>query len=247
MMKRVILPTLLALIFLATTAGAVNLPTISLGVKDAAGPQEVSTALQVLFVLTILSVAPAILLMTTAFTRIVIVLGFVRQAMGTQNMPPNQIIIGLALFLTFFIMSPVINRVNTTALQPYMAKKISQQQALDRTVEAMREFMFSQVQEDELQLLIEITRREQPRDRKDISTMILIPAFMLSELKLAFQMGFMIYVPFLVIDMIVASVLMSMGMMMLPPIIISLPFKLLLFVLVDGWNLVVGSLMKSFG
>ncbi len=246
-MKRVILPTLLALIFLATTAGAVNLPTISLGVKDAAGPQEVSTALQVLFVLTILSVAPAILLMTTAFTRIVIVLGFVRQAMGTQNMPPNQIIIGLALFLTFFIMSPVINRVNTTALQPYMAKKISQQQALDRTVEAMREFMFSQVQEDELQLLIEITRREQPRDRKDISTMILIPAFMLSELKLAFQMGFMIYVPFLVIDMIVASVLMSMGMMMLPPIIISLPFKLLLFVLVDGWNLVVGSLMKSFG
>ena len=246
-MKRILLPTLLALLFLATSAGAVNLPTVSLGIKNAAGPQQVSTALQVLFVLTILSVAPAILLMTTAFTRIVIVLGFVRQAMGTQNMPPNQIIIGLALFLTFFIMSPVINRINTTAYQPYMAKKISEQQALDRTVEAMRGFMFSQVQEDELQLLIEITGKKQPRDRNDISTMILIPAFMLSELKLAFQMGFMIYVPFLVIDMIVASVLMSMGMMMLPPIIISLPFKLLLFVLVDGWNLVVGSLMKSFG
>ncbi len=246
-MKRILLPTLLALLLLATSAGAVNLPTVSLGIKNAAGPQQVSTALQVLFVLTILSVAPAILLMTTAFTRIVIVLGFVRQAMGTQNMPPNQIIIGLALFLTFFIMSPVINRINTTAYQPYMAKKISEQQALDRTVEAMRGFMFSQVQEDELQLLIEITGKKQPRDRNDISTMILIPAFMLSELKLAFQMGFMIYVPFLVIDMIVASVLMSMGMMMLPPIIISLPFKLLLFVLVDGWNLVVGSLMKSFG
>ncbi len=246
-MKRIILPTLLVLLVLATSARAVNLPTLSVGIKEAAGPQEVSTALQVLFVLTIISVAPAILLMTTAFTRIVIVLGFVRQAMGTQNMPPNQIIIGLALFLTFFIMSPVISRINTTAFQPYMDKKISQQQALDRTVEAMRDFMFSQVQEDELQLLIEITRKQQPEDRKDISTMILIPAFMLSELKLAFQMGFMIYVPFLVIDMIVASVLMSMGMMMLPPIIISLPFKLLLFVLVDGWNLVVGSLMKSFG
>ncbi len=246
-MRRILLPTLLALLLLAGTAQAVNLPTLSLGVREAAGPQEVSTALQVLFVLTILSVAPAILLMTTAFTRIVIVLGFVRQAMGTQNMPPNQIIIGLALFLTFFIMSPVIDRINTTAFQPYMAQQITQQQALDRTVEAMREFMFSQVQEDELQLLIEITRQEQPEDRKDISTMILIPAFMLSELKLAFQMGFMIYVPFLVIDMIVASVLMSMGMMMLPPIIISLPFKLLLFVLVDGWNLVVGSLMQSFG
>ncbi len=246
-MKRVLLFSLPVLLLLAGSAGAVNLPTVSLGIKDAAGPQEVSTALQVLFVLTILSVAPAILLMTTAFTRIVIVLGFVRQAMGTQNMPPNQIIIGLALFLTFFIMSPVIDRINTTAFQPYMAKTISQQQALDRTVEAMREFMFSQVQESELQLLIEITHKEQPRDRNDISTMILIPAFMLSELKLAFQMGFMIYVPFLVIDMIVASVLMSMGMMMLPPIIISLPFKLLLFVLVDGWNLVVGSLMQSFG
>jgi len=245
--KRILLPTLLVLLLLDGTARAVNLPTLSLGIKEATGPQEVSTALQVLFVLTILSVAPAILLMTTAFTRIVIVLGFVRQAMGTQNMPPNQIIIGLALFLTFFIMSPVIDRINTTAFQPYMAQQITQQQALDRTVEAMREFMFSQVQEDELQLLIEITRQEQPEDRKDISTMILIPAFMLSELKLAFQMGFMIYVPFLVIDMIVASVLMSMGMMMLPPIIISLPFKLLLFVLVDGWNLVVGSLMQSFG
>ena len=240
------------LIFLGTlllpdVVQAVNLPTLSLGVKDAATPQEVSTALQVLFVLTILSIAPAILLMTTAFTRIVIVLGFVRQAMGTQNMPPNQIIVGLSMFLTFFVMSPVINQINTSALQPYLEEQITQKEALDNAIGTMREFMFSQVQENELQLLIDITKKEQPADRKDISTTILIPAFMLSELKLAFQMGFMIYVPFLVIDMIVASVLMSMGMMMLPPIVISLPFKLLLFVLVDGWHLVVGSLMKSFG
>ncbi len=237
----------LSVLLLPDVTMAVNLPTLSLGVKDAATPQEVSTALQVLFVLTILSVAPAILLMTTAFTRIVIVLGFVRQAMGTQNMPPNQIIIGLSLFLTFFVMSPVFNQINTNALQPYLKEQITQKEALDKAVGAMREFMFSQVQENELQLLIDITKKEQPADRKDISTTILIPAFMLSELKLAFQMGFMIYVPFLVIDMIVASVLMSMGMMMLPPIVISLPFKLLLFVLVDGWHLVVGSLMKSFG
>ena len=237
----------LSALLLPDVVQAVNLPTLSLGVKDAATPQEVSTALQVLFVLTILSVAPAILLMTTAFTRIVIVLGFVRQAMGTQNMPPNQIIIGLSLFLTFFVMSPVFNQINTSALQPYMEKQITQKEALDKAIGTMREFMFSQVQENELQLLIDITKKEQPADRKDISTTILIPAFMLSELKLAFQMGFMIYVPFLVIDMIVASVLMSMGMMMLPPIVISLPFKLLLFVLVDGWHLVVGSLMKSFG
>lgn len=237
----------LSFLLLPGLAEAVNLPTVSLGVKDAATPEEVSTALQVLFILTILSIAPAILLMTTAFTRIVIVLGFVRQAMGTQNMPPNQIIIGLALFLTFFVMAPVFNTINTTALQPYLDKKITQQAALDKAVTAMRGFMFSQVKEEELQLLIDITKKEQPANKQDISTTILIPAFILSELKLAFQMGFMIYVPFLVIDMIVASVLMSMGMMMLPPIIISLPFKLLLFVLVDGWHLVVGSLMQSFG
>jgi flagellar biosynthetic protein FliP len=230
-----------------TLAAAVNLPTLSLGIKDAATPAEVSTALQALLVLTILTVAPAILLMTTAFTRIVIVLGFVRQAMGTQNTPPNQVILGLALFLTFFIMAPTINTINTQALQPYMQEKITQQRALERSVEVMREFMFSQVQESELQLFIDITKEQQPDDKKAVSTSILIPAFMLSELKRSFQMGFMIYVPFLVIDMLVSSVLMSMGMMMLPPIVISLPFKLLLFVLVDGWQLVIGSLMKSFG
>ena len=246
-MKRIGPATVLLCLLAPAIACAVNLPTLSLGVKDAATPAEVSTALQVLFVLTILSVAPAILLMTTAFTRIVIVLGFVRQAMGTQNTPPNQVILGLALFLTFFVMSPTLNAINTQALQPYTKEQITQQQALERSVQVMREFMFSQVQENELQLFIDITKEEQPTDKKDISSMILIPAFMLSELKRSFQMGFMIYVPFLVIDMLVSSVLMSMGMMMLPPIVISLPFKLLLFVLVDGWQLVIGSLIKSFG
>ncbi len=246
-MKRSTLLFSLFLILLPTIASAVNLPTLSFGITDANTPAEVSTALQVLLVLTILTVAPAILLMTTAFTRIVIVLGFVRQAMGTQNTPPNQVLLGLALFLTFFVMAPTLNTINREALQPYLQEQISQQQALERSVHVMRNFMFSQVQESELQLFIDITKEQQPENKKDVSSSILIPAFMLSELKLAFQMGFMIYVPFLVIDMLVASVLMSMGMMMLPPIVISLPFKLLLFVLVDGWQLVVGSLMKSFG
>lgn len=246
-MKRLAATVFLLVLLAPTLAAAVMAPTLSLGVKDAATPAEVSTALQVLLVLTILTVAPSILLMTTAFTRIIIVLGFVRQAMGTQSTPPNQILLGLALFLTFFIMAPTFNTINTEALQPYMAEKITQQQAMQRSVEVMRDFMFSQVQESELQLFIDITKEEQPAEKKDLSSMILIPAFMLSELKRSFQMGFMIYVPFLVIDMLVSSVLMSMGMMMLPPIVISLPFKLLLFVLVDGWQLVVGSLMKSFG
>lgn len=246
-MNRWLIILTLLLVLVPELAVAVNLPTISVGIKDATTPAEVSTALQVLLVLTILTVAPAILLMTTAFTRIIIVLSFVRQAMGTQNTPPNQVLLGLALFLTLFVMAPTFNSINQQALQPYMQEKITQQQALGRSLEVMRDFMFSQVQESELQLLIDLTKEEQPADKKEVSSAILIPAFMLSELKRAFQMGFMIYVPFLVIDMLVASVLMAMGMMMLPPIVISLPFKLLLFVLVDGWQLVVGSLMKSFG
>lgn len=233
------------LTLIASQAFAVGLPTITFGVEDADSPEQVSHALQVLFLITILSVAPAILLMMTCFARIVIVLGFVRQAMGTNNMPPTQIIIGLSLFLTFFVMSPTINDINEKALQPYMNDEINQTQALKQAVNPLRDFMFSHVMEKELQLLSDLTLEGEPVDQEDIPTMTLIPAFMLSELKRAFQMGFMIYIPFLVIDMIVASVLMSMGMMMLPPVIISMPFKLLLFVLVDGWGLVVGSLLKS--
>ena len=235
-----------ALTLLPGAVAAAGLPTLSIGVQEAATPAEVSTALQVLLVLTVLSVAPAILLMTTAFTRIIIVLSFVRQAMGTQNTPPNQVLLGLALFLTLFVMAPTLNALNDRAVQPYMAERITQQQALEQSVAVMRDFMFSQVQESELQLFIEITKEEQPENPKEVSTLILVPAFMLSELKRAFQMGFMIYVPFLVIDMLVSSVLMAMGMMMLPPIVISLPFKLLLFVLVDGWTLLIGSLVQSF-
>ena len=236
-----------ALLLSAQSAYCVGLPTVTFGLEDANSPQKVSTALQVLFVLTILSVAPAIILMTTSFTRIVIVLGFVRQALGTQNMPPTQIILGLSLFLSFFIMSPTLQEMNTTALKPYMDNKISQKDALDKALIPMRKFMFSQVKESELGLLMDITLDKEPINQDEVPTMTLVPAFMLSELKRSFEMGFMIYIPFLVIDMIVASILMSMGMMMLPPVIISMPFKLLLFVLVDGWNLIVGSLIKSFG
>lgn len=231
----------------ATLCHSVGMPTITFGVDEADTPQKVSSALQVLFLLTILSVAPAILLMTTCFTRIVIVLGFVRQALGTQNMPPTQIILGLSLFLSFFIMSPTFSEMYDNALQPYLNEEINQGDALKEALVPLRKFMFSQVKEEELTLLTEIAMDEEPKDQDDIPTMTLIPAFMLSELKRAFEMGFMIYIPFLVIDMIVASILMSMGMMMLPPVIISMPFKLLLFVLVDGWSLVVGSLVKSFG
>ncbi|MCW8859278.1 MAG: flagellar type III secretion system pore protein FliP [Deltaproteobacteria bacterium] len=238
---------LLFCLLMPLSAYAQGLPTITLGIGEATNPAEVSTALQILIVLTILSVAPAILLMTTGFTRIVIVLSFVRQAMGTQQAPSNQIVIGLALFLTFFVMAPVFNQVNEKALQPYLEQQISQEQALTEALQPMRQFMFSQVGEKDLQLLVDISKSPQPENQADISMLTLIPAFMLSELKRAFQMGFLLFVPFLMIDMIVASILMAMGMMMLPPIIISLPFKILLFVLVDGWSLVIGSLVQSFG
>ncbi|HEY5672421.1 MAG TPA: flagellar type III secretion system pore protein FliP [Malonomonas sp.] len=241
------LKTVLLLILLLLPVAAQALPTITLGVGNATEPGEVSTALQVIILLTILSVAPAILLMTTGFTRIVIVLSFVRQAIGTQQAPSNQIVIGLSLFLTFFIMAPVYDQVNETALQPYLEKKINQEQAITAALTPVRAFMFTQVGEKDLQLLVDISKSPQPENQADISLLTLIPAFMLSELKRAFQMGFLIFVPFLMIDMIVASILMAMGMMMLPPIIVSLPFKILLFVLVDGWTLVIGSLVQSFG
>lgn len=237
---------LLLILFPLVAQAAPSIPTVTVGIGEAKSPAQVSNALQVMLLFTVMSVAPAILLMTTGFTRIVIVLSFVRHAMGTQQAPPNQVIVGLALFLTFFVMAPVFGQINKDALQPYMKKEIELGVAIDRTVKPMREFMFSQTNEKELQLLTDITKVESPKNRDDVPTMTLIPAFMLSELKRAFQMGFLIFIPFLVIDMVVASILMSMGMMMLPPVIISLPFKILLFVLVDGWNLVVGSLVQSF-
>ncbi|MEA1899913.1 MAG: flagellar type III secretion system pore protein FliP [Thermodesulfobacteriota bacterium] len=221
-------------------------PFFSIGLDKAVDPGQVSVVLEIFLLLTVLSLAPAILIMLTSFTRIVIVLSVLRQAIGTHQMPPNQIIIGLALFLTFFIMTPVWHDINQNALQPYLDKKITQQQALESASQPLRSFMFKQTKEKDLALLVDIADIERPRNVDDVPISVLIPSFIISELKTAFQIGFLLYVPFLIIDMVVASVLLSMGMMMLPPIMISLPFKLMLFVLADGWYLIVGSLVKSF-
>lgn len=203
--------------------------------------------LRILGMLTVLTLAPAILLTMTSFTRIVIVFSFLRQALGTMQSPPNQVMIALALFLTVFIMQPVWSKVNEDALQPYMEGTISQEVAMERALAPVRTFMFAHTRQKDLALFMKTAADEKPRTRADVSTFQLVPAFVLSELKTAFQMGFMLYVPFLVLDMVVASILMAMGMMMLPPVLISLPFKVMLFVLVDGWNLLVGSLVRSFG
>ncbi len=225
----------------------VTLPSINLGFKSTNNPQEVVSAIKILMMLTVLTLAPAILIMMTAFTRIIIVLSFVRQALGTQQMPPNQLLVGLALFLTFFIMAPVFNQVNTNALQPYLNNQIGQDAAVDAALAPIRVFMFNQTRAQDLELFVRLSKMGTPKTRADVPTPVLIPAFVLSELKTAFQIGFIIYLPFLVIDMVAASVLMAMGMMMLPPVVISLPFKIMLFVMVDGWTLLVGSLVKSFG
>jgi flagellar biosynthetic protein FliP len=209
-------------------------------------PQDMSVVLQIFLLLTVLSLAPAILVMLTSFTRIAIVLSLMRQALGTNQMPPNQIIIGLSLFLTLFVMMPVWNTINEQALQPYLAKKVDQETALKQAVQPLKKFMLKQTREQDLALLLNISRSARPRNSQEVPFTVLIPSFIISELKTAFQMGFMLYIPFLVIDMVVASVLLSMGMMMLPPIMVSLPFKLMVFVLADGWHLIVGSLVKSF-
>ncbi len=222
------------------------LPALNIGLGEAKNPGEVSVLLQIIFLLTVLSLAPAILIMMTSFTRLAIVFSFLRHAIGTQQMPPNQILIGLSLFLTFFIMTPVWQAVKTTAWDPYMKKTITQEQALEAAAKPVRAFMFKQTREKDLALFVNLAKIVKPKNTEDIPTMVLVPAFMISELKTAFQIGFVLFLPFLVIDMVVSSVLLSMGMMMLPPVMISLPFKVLLFVLVDGWHLIVGSLVKSF-
>ena len=205
-----------------------------------------AAALQFFLLLTILSLVPAILMMVTSFVRITIVLSFVRNAVGVPQLPPNQVLLGLALFLTFFVMAPTWQRINTEALQPYLANQLPADQAFEKGSEPLREFMFKQVRERDLALFIQLGNLPRPNTQADVPTYALVPAFMISELKTAFQMGFLILIPFLVIDLVVSSVLMSMGMMMLPPATISLPFKLLLFVLADGWHLIVRSLIESF-
>ncbi|RYL92961.1 flagellar type III secretion system pore protein FliP [Sporolactobacillus sp. Y61] len=209
-------------------------------------PQDVAMTLQLLLILTILSLAPAILILMTSFTRIIIVLSFVRTSLSTQQMPPNQVLIGLALFLTFFIMAPVYGQINTQALQPYIRGDINQNQAVSRAEDPLKTFMAKETRQKDLDLFMKYGKYKMPDRIQDLPMTALVPAFTISELKTAFQMGFMIFIPFLVIDMVVASILMAMGMMMLPPVMISLPFKILLFIMVDGWYLIVESLLKSF-
>ncbi len=227
-------------------AEAAEAPFINIQMDGQGDPGRTSVVMQIFLLMTVLSLAPAILIMLTSFTRIAIVLSVLRQAIGTQSMPPNQIIIGLALFLTFFIMTPVWQNVNQNAVQPYLDKKISQSEAFERAIRPVRTFMFKQTREKDLAMMIEVAKRPRPSNMEEVDTSVLIPSFIISELKTAFQMAFMLYVPFLIIDMVVASVLLSMGMMMLPPVMVSLPFKLMLFVLADGWHLIVGSLVKGF-
>ncbi len=221
-------------------------PNIDIGVRSAETPEDVGVGLQILFLLTFLSLAPAILVMVTSFTRIIVVLSFMRSAIGTQQMPPNQILVGLALFLTVFIMTPVWNQVNAEALQPYLQGQVSQEEAFNKAIQPVRSFMFKETREKDLALFVNLADIEHPKDSNDIPTYVLIPSFIISELKTAFEIGFVIFIPFIVIDMVVASTLMSMGMMMLPPAMISLPFKIMLFILVDGWHLIIRSLVQSF-
>ncbi|MEN6348074.1 MAG: flagellar type III secretion system pore protein FliP [Syntrophomonas sp.] len=238
---------LIVLFPVPASAEPFQIPSLNLQIGGGSGePQDLSSALQLIILITVLTLAPAILILLTSFTRIIVVLGFVRSSLATQQMPPNQVLIGLALFLTFFVMAPTFQQINREALQPYLNGQITQEKAFDVGIQPLRSFMFKQTREKDLALFVKLSKIERPRNFKDIPNYVLIPSFIISELKTAFQIGFVIFIPFLVIDMVVASALMSMGMMMLPPMMISLPFKILLFVLVDGWNLVIQSLMMSF-
>jgi flagellar biosynthetic protein FliP len=229
------------------TAGGFSLPSIAMNLGGADKPADLVNVLRIVLLLTVLTLAPAILVMMTSFTRVVIVLSFLRQSLGAQQMPPNQVIVGLSLFLSLFIMAPTWTRIQNDALTPFMEERMDQKTAFAKAEAPLREFMFGQTREKDLELFLSMSKIAKPKTRDEVPTYVLIPSFIVSELNTAFQMGFMLYLPFLVIDMVVSSILMAMGMMMLPPMTISLPFKLLLFVLIDGWGLVVGSIVKSFG
>jgi len=226
--------------------GADTIPTVNLSLSAPTNPEQLVTSLNLLVILTVLVIAPSILFMMTSFLRLVIVFSFLRQALGTQQMPPSNILVSLALILTFFIMEPVATKSYNTAIKPYLAKQIGYQEAFTKSVEPFKSFMIRNTREKDLALFFRIRKIQNPKNIEDVPLSVAAPAFMISELKTAFEIGFLLYLPFLVIDMVVASVLMSMGMMMLPPVMISLPFKLLIFVLVDGWNLLVGNLVASF-
>ncbi len=230
----------------AQAASTIPFPKIDLGISSSDNPKDMTLVMQILFLLTILSLAPAILILVTPFTRIVVVLSFLRQALGMPQVPPNQILIGLSLILTFFIMAPITEQINNDALEPYINKKIDQKEAFDKALIPLKHFMLKQTREKDIALMIKLSHSPRPKNYSDINTIVLIPAFIISELKTSFQIGFMLYIPFLVIDMVVSCILMSMGMVMLPPIMISLPFKLLLFVMADGWNLITQSIVNGF-
>lgn len=246
------------IVFLVMVAGAgiaygqdvgglrMPIPKITFDIKEAAGPREVALSLQILFLLTILTLAPAIIMMMTAFTRVVIVMDFIKRALSLQQMPPNQVIVGFSIFLTFFIMAPTFSKINEEALQPYLKGRIDNETFFEKGLDPLRTFMFKQTREKDIALFIRLAKLPKPKTEKDVPTHCLIPAFMISEMKRAFEIGIYIFIPFIVIDMIVASALMAMGMIMLPPIMISLPFKIILFVLVDGWNLLTYELVRSF-
>ena len=237
---------LMIIVIPAVSMGQNILPKITMGLEEASSPSDFVMTMQIIFLVTILSLAPSILIMMTSFTRLVIVFHFLRSALATQTVPSNQILIGLALFISIFIMKPVITEINDTALQPYLNEEITQKEALNIAAIPIKLFMLDQTRERDISLFIQLRQVDKPASMEDLSIFTLIPAFIISELKTAFQIGFLLYLPMLAIDMVVSSVLLSMGMMMLPPIMISLPFKLLLFVLVDGWYLVVESLVKGF-
>ena len=244
-MKRTVQISAALLVFFVPMIASA-LPGIDISIGSTEEPEKLVTGLKILGLLTVLTIAPAILLTMTSFTRILIVFSFLRQAIGTQQVPPNQIMVGLALFLTIFIMAPVGTRINEEAITPYREGLINDTDALDRAVVPLRQFMMSYTREKDLMLFYEISGQAKPNTVDEIGMRLLVPAFIISELKTAFEMGFMLFIPFIVLDIAIASMLMSMGMIMLPPALISLPLKLMLFVLVDGWNLIVGSIVRSF-
>jgi len=239
--------TLSILLFIISAfAQNMQLPTITLGAKSASNPDETVTAVQIVMLLTILTLAPSIIIMTTSFTRIIIIFHFIKQAIGIQAMPPSQVLVGLALFLTFFIMTPTITNIYNEAYTPYVEKKIGQDSAFSNASIEMKKFMLKQTGEKELELFLSMYKGNKPKTALDIPLQVVIPSFILSEIRIAFQIGFILYLPFIIIDMVIASILMSMGMMMLPPMMISIPFKILLFVLVDGWYLLVDSIINGY-
>jgi len=237
---------MLSLLVLAPGIQAQMLPKVSIGIDQAKTPQEAAITMQLVFLMTILALAPSIVVLMTPFTRIVVVMGFLKRALGAQTVPPNQVIVGISLLLTWFVMQPQIQEIHDNAYQPFMEQRISHKEALESAMKPMRAFMLRQCGENELAIMVRVSKTPRPATVDDIPNAVLIPSFAMSEMKTAFMIGFLIYLPFLVIDMVVASILMSLGMMMLPPVMVSLPLKLILFVLVDGWTLVTQGLVTSF-